>query len=158
MKTLQEQLVAAIKSSHTFFKNSTDCLEESDSEFAPQPGMFTTAQQVAHVAQAIEWFVSGAFNPKGFSMDFENAEKQVRQVKSLQLAREWLDRATSTAIETFSTKSETELNSPLPAGPIMGGEPVHHVVASMVDHAAHHRGALTVYARLRSRVPGMPYA
>lgn len=52
--------------------------------------------------------------------------------------------------------SEAELAAPMAENPILSG-PVHHVVAAIVDHTAHHRGALTVYARLRGQVPAMPY-
>ena len=31
------------------------------------------------------------------------------------------------------------------------------IVAAMADHTSHHRGALTVYARLRGKTPAMPY-
>ena len=39
----------------------------------------------------------------------------------------------------------------------MGGQPVSDVFWGLVDHTAHHRGALTVYARLLGKVPPMPY-
>jgi len=32
------------------------------------------------------------------------------------------------------------------------------VINAIVDHTAHHRGALSVYARLPGKVPMMPYA
>ena len=35
--------------------------------------------------------------------------------------------------------------------------PVVAIVGGIEDHTAHHRGALTVYARLLDRVPPMPY-
>ena len=37
-------------------------------------------------------------------------------------------------------------------------EPRLGVVSGIVDHTAHHRGSLAVYARLRGKVPPMPYA
>jgi uncharacterized damage-inducible protein DinB len=39
----------------------------------------------------------------------------------------------------------------------MGGQPRHSIIGALIDHTAHHRGALTVYARLLSKVPPMPY-
>jgi uncharacterized damage-inducible protein DinB len=39
----------------------------------------------------------------------------------------------------------------------MGGLPRHSVVSALMDHTAHHRGALTVYARLLGKVSPMPY-
>ena len=39
----------------------------------------------------------------------------------------------------------------------MGGQPIGDIVWSIVEHTAHHRGALTVYSRLLGKVPIMPY-
>jgi uncharacterized damage-inducible protein DinB len=39
----------------------------------------------------------------------------------------------------------------------MGGLPRYAIVSALTDHTAHHRGALTVYARLLGLVPPMPY-
>ena len=83
----------------------------------------TTAQQVAHAAQTIDWFMEGAFGPAGFSMDFESMAKVVAQVKSLQAAREWFDKSVASASATLGAKSDADLLTPLPPGPIMGGMP-----------------------------------
>ena len=40
---------------------------------------------------------------------------------------------------------------------IMGGAPRLAIFGAINDHTAHHRGALTVYARLNGIVPPMPY-
>ena len=39
----------------------------------------------------------------------------------------------------------------------MSGAPRLAVVSGIVDHTAHHRGALSVYCRLLNKVPPMPY-
>jgi uncharacterized damage-inducible protein DinB len=39
----------------------------------------------------------------------------------------------------------------------MGGLPKKSIFGGITDHTAHHRGALTVYARLKGIVPPMPY-
>lgn len=140
-----------------FFDRSTRALTEEDSSFVPAEGMWTAAQQVAHVAQTVEWFVEGAFAPGGFSMDWEGMDKKIRAVTSLAEARAWLDRAVATASARIESTSEEEWAAPLPPGPIMGGMPRFVIFGSMTDHTAHHRGALTVYARLRGKVPPMPY-
>jgi len=146
-----------LRSIRECFERSTSCLEEADSAFAPRPGMFTAAQQVAHAAQAVEWFVEGAFRPEGFSIDFGAMDTRVRKVTSLAEARSWLARAFDRAAEAFGSRGLDELAAPLPPGPIMGGAPRSNVIAAISDHTAHHRGALTVYARLLDRVPAMPY-
>jgi uncharacterized damage-inducible protein DinB len=119
--------------------------------------MFTTAQQVAHVAQTLDWFLEGAFRPEGFDMNFEEHIKAVMAVDSLKVARDWADKSFKTFIEKIGSLSPEELMEPLPAGPVMGGAPRMVVVGACVDHTAHHRGALTVYARLQGLTPAMPY-
>jgi uncharacterized damage-inducible protein DinB len=39
----------------------------------------------------------------------------------------------------------------------MGGQPISDIVWGMVEHTAHHRGALTVYSRQLGKIPVMPY-
>ncbi len=140
-----------------YFDRSTRVLAEADSAYAPQEGMFTVAQMVAHVAQTVDWFVDGAFAPEGFSMDFEAMDKQVRAVTSLDHAREWFGRAVAKAKTAVESKPESEWHAPLPPGPIMGGLPRAAVLGACMDHTAHHRGALTVYSRMLGKVPPMPY-
>jgi uncharacterized damage-inducible protein DinB len=154
MKT--EIFVAELKAAQEFFNRSTRCLTEEDSAFAPVPGTWTVAQQVAHAAQTVDWFFEGAFRTEGFDMDFEKAGADVARVQSLTEARAWLDRAFERAIADLSARTPEELREPLPEG-IMGGQPRAAIVGSLMDHTAHHRGALTVYARLLGRVPAMPY-
>lgn len=154
---MNDLLLAQLTLIEEYFGRSTRALTEEDSQFAPHPGMFTAAQQIAHTAQTIEWFVDGAFAPGGFSMDFETAEKEVRAVTSLEAARTWMARACTHARAALASHSAEEWNTPLPPGPIMGGAPRSAIFSSIADHTAHHRGALTVYTRLRGKVPPMPY-
>jgi uncharacterized damage-inducible protein DinB len=153
-----EILVAELRSTKEYFDRSTRCLTEEDSSFSPGEGTWTVAQQVGHVAQTVDWFVEGAFRPEGFDMDCEKMNAQVTQVRSLGEARAWLDAAFGRAIEFLGARTPEELAQPLPEGGVMGGAPRFAIVSALADHTAHHRGALTVYARLRGRVPAMPYA
>jgi uncharacterized damage-inducible protein DinB len=141
-----------------FFDRSTRALTEEDSNFQPYEGAFTAAQQVAHTAQTIDWFFEGAFRPEGFDMDFESGMKEMMKVTSLAAAREMLDKSFAKALETTQAKSAEEWAACMPPNPIMGETPRFVIIGSLVDHTAHHRGALTVYARLRGKVPPMPYA
>ncbi len=154
----KEAMLRGLSSMKEYFERSTRVLEEADSAFTARPGMFSTAQLVAHVAQTIEWFVEGAFAPGGFDTDFETLDKQTRTTTSLKAARQRLDRACAEALKAVETHTEAEWAQPLPAGPIMGGEPRWAIFPAITDHTAHHRGALTVYARLLGKVPLMPYA
>jgi len=148
---------AQLMASQDFFHRSTRVLEEADSQFSPHEGMMTVAQQVAHAAQTLDWFVEGASRPEGFNLDFAVHAKAVAGVTSLAAAREWMDKAYGNAIQFLRRRSPEELARPLPAGPVMGGQPVSEIVWAMVEHTAHHRGALTVYSRLLGKVPPMPY-
>lgn len=143
--------------SKEFFERSTRVLEEADSKFHPKEGMMTVAQQVAHTAQTLDWFIEGASRPEGFDLDFEKIMKQIQSVESLTAARKALDESFAKAIQYLRSRTAAELAAPLPPGPIMAGQPISCVVWAMVEHTAHHRGALTVYARLLGKVPAMPY-
>lgn len=154
---MKEQLLAQLGADQEFFNRSTGALTEEDSAFAPAEGMFTAAQQVAHAAQTIDWFIEGAFRPEGFDMDFEAAEAKVRAVTSLDAARAQLSAAIENARQAIQSHSEEEWRQPLPEGPVMGGVPRVGIFGGITDHTAHHRGALTVYARLQGKTPPMPY-
>lgn len=155
--SLAKQALVELNAAHEFFTRSTRNLVEAQSTFAPVPGMMTTAQQVAHAAQTIDWFVEGAFRPEGFSQDWEAQGKVVATYTSLAAARGWFEKAIANAKAVIGSKSDADLMAPLPAGPIMGGAPRMAIIGSITDHTAHHRGALTVYARLNGVVPPMPY-
>ena len=143
--------------SQDFFNRSTRVLEEADSHFAPAAGMMTVAQQVAHAAQTLDWFVKGATRPEGFDLDFAKHAQEVGAVTSLAAARSWLEKSYAGAVAFLRSQSADDLARPLPAGPVMGGQPVSDIVWAMVEHTAHHRGALTVYSRALGKVPVMPY-
>ncbi|MFN7924244.1 MAG: DinB family protein [Bryobacteraceae bacterium] len=155
--SLAQQCLAELASSREFFNRSTRNLTEALSGYAPADGLMTTAQQVAHVAQTVDWFMEGAFRPEGFGMDFDAMMKSVFAVTSLAAARAWYEKAIASASSTLGAKSDAELMTPLPAGPIMGGAPRMAIISALVDHTAHHRGVLTMYARLNGIVPPMPY-
>jgi len=148
-------LVQQLQASKEFFDRSTRCLTEDDSGFAPAEGLWTVAQQVAHIAQTVDWLIDGGFG-SGFDMNFEKHARETAQVTSLADARARLERAYQRAIDTVTTKSEAELAEALPENPFMKG-PRCSVIEGVIDHTAHHRGALTVYSRLRGHTPAMPY-
>jgi uncharacterized damage-inducible protein DinB len=143
--------------SQDFFARSTRVLEEADSAFRPQEGMMTVAQQVAHTAQTLDWFIEGASRPEGFDLDFEKHAKALDAVTSLTAARQTLATAYAKAVAFLRSRSAEDLARPLPPGPVMGGQPITDIVWAMVEHTAHHRGALTVYSRQLGKVPPMPY-
>lgn len=143
--------------SQDFFERSTRVLDEADSGFRPQEGMMSVAQQVAHTARTLDWFVEGASRSEGFDLDFAKHAKALEGVNSLAAARGMLDAAYANAIHFLRSRSPQDLARPLPPGPVMGGQPISDIVWAMVEHTAHHRGALTVYSRQLGKVPPMPY-
>jgi len=154
---LKDKIIGQLKVDQAFFNRSISVLEEKDSAFAPQEGMFTVANQIAHVGETVNWFIHGVFSPGGFDMNFQEHEARVRAIETLSEARKCLDDAFGRAVEVVSSKTDEELLAPLPEGPIMGGMPRMAVFSGITDHTAHHRGALTVYTRLLGKVPEMPY-
>ena len=90
-------------------------------------------------------------------MNFEEHIRDVMKVTSLTAARAWFTKSIADAKAVIATKGDAELMAPLPDGPVMGGAPRIAIVSGINDHTAHHRGALTVYARLSGKVPPMPY-
>ena len=156
-KTQTYDFASQLLASQDFFNRSTRVLEEADSQFAPHEGMMTAAQQVAHAAQTLEWFIHGATRPEGFDLDFAAHGKELAAVTSLAAARARMDKAYANAVAFLRSRSAEELASPLPAGPVMGGQPISDIVWAMVEHTAHHRGALTVYSRALGKTPPMPY-
>jgi uncharacterized damage-inducible protein DinB len=156
-KPLSYDFANQLLASQDFFARSTRVLEEADSGFRPQESQMTAAQQVAHVAQTLDWFIEGASRPEGFDLDFEKHAKALGSVTSLAAARQALEAAYANAIQFIRSRSPEELAGPLPPGPVMGGQPISDIIWSMVEHSAHHRGALTVYSRLLGKVPPMPY-
>ena len=155
--TLAKNALTGLDSAHQYFSRSTRLLGESHSTFSPVPGMMTAAQQVAHAAHTIDWFIEGAFRPEGFDTNWEAHATVVNGYTSLTAARAWFDKSIAEAKATVATKADAELLVPLPAGVVMGGAPRVAIFGAITDHTAHHRGALTVYARLQGLVPPMPY-
>jgi len=154
---MSSDFAGQLLASKDFFERSTRVLDEADSRFRPCDGMMTVAQQVAHAAQTLDWFVEGVTRAERFDLDFEKHARETAKVTSLAAARQALAAAFENAVQFIRSQSPEDLARPLPAGPIMGGQPVSDVVWAMVEHTAHHRGALTVYSRLLGKVPPMPY-
>ena len=81
----------------------------------------------------------------------------VLAVNSLSSAREWFEKAVTHAISHFEAQSDAELVALIPPGPVLGGMPCIGIILEIVEHTAHHRGALTAYARMNGLVPQDPY-
>ena len=150
-------LVKELESTLKFFNTTLSIFEPADAGFAPRPELYTVAGHVAHVADSVDWFIEGRFG-EGWNMEFEALIAKARAVDSLDEAKAWLDRAFANAVVVVGAASDKELFEPIPDTGIMGGAPRSAVVSGIVDHTAHHRGSLAVYARLIGKVSPMPYS
>jgi uncharacterized damage-inducible protein DinB len=153
---MSDALVQDLKSTHKFFKTTLSVFDAADEGFAPSPELYSVAGQVAHAADTVDWFMEGAFG-EGWDMDFDAAIAGAKKVTSLKKAIAEFDRAFEDAISVIGSKSDKELMEPIADTSIMGGAPRLAVISAIVDHTAHHRGSLAVYARLVGKVPLMPY-
>lgn len=154
---LKDGLINKLDSTEAFFDKTISVCEESDSEFKPAEGMYTLAQQVAHVAQTVDWFLDGMFSDRGFDLNFEAHHKVILMQKSLQESKKWLARSFEEFRQKIQKVDDEVLKERLPPGPIMGGVPRYIIVGALSDHTAHHRGSLSVYIRLTGKTPPMPY-
>lgn len=150
-------MLSEVKQSLEYLERSSAALTEEDSLFTPQTGMFTAAQQFAHIGHTVHWLLDGAFSPKGFDMDFEKHAKDISKVTSIAKGREIVRAAYAAAMEAIEHKSDSEWTAPIAPGPVMGGDPRFSALFGVIEHTAHHRGALSVYSRLAGKVPAMPY-
>src|SRR4051812_35133388 len=108
----RKEIRIVLANSEEFFERSTRCLTEAESNFAPREGLFTAAQQMAHAAHSIEWFLEGARGE--FDLDFEKHDREIRQINSLMEARRWMARAWDKARRYLDECSDELLMQPLP--------------------------------------------
>ncbi len=154
---VSEGLVKELESTQKFFNTTVSVFEPDDAGFAPYPELYTVAGHIAHSAYSIDWFIEGAFGD-GWDMDFEGLIAKAKEVTSLQEATEWLDRSFVNATAVVGKASDEVLFESIPDTRIMEGAPRLAVVSGIVDHTAHHRGSLAVYARLIGKEPPMVYS
>lgn len=154
---MKHQLILELRATNDFLMRSVDCFAEEDSQYAPQSEMLTVAQHIAHAAYTVEWFLEGMVRDSGFDLDFESHWEGPKRCNSIAEAKSWFSKSIEQAVKSIEAMPKEELFMPIAAGPVMGGQPRYAVVTAIADHSAHHRGALTVYARLKGYTPSMPY-
>jgi uncharacterized damage-inducible protein DinB len=155
---IKEHLLRELRESERFFLNTVSCLSEEDSLFRPKDESFNVAGQVAHAALSIRWFIEGAFEREdGFDMDFAAHQIEVSKHQSFTESIALLKYEFDYAKGVIATKSEDDLTATLPKGEVMSEQPRWSAILGVLEHTAHHRGALAVYARLLGKVPSIPY-
>ncbi len=155
--SMAQGLVMELESTLKFFKTTISVLEPEDAGFAPSSELYTVAGHIAHAADSVDWFIEGGFG-EGWDMEFDALIAKAKGVTTLEDAVGWMDRAFANAIEIVGAASDATLIESIPDTRIMNGAPRMAVVTGIVDHTAHHRGSLAVYARLLGKVPEMPYS
>ena len=85
------------------------------------------------------------FREDGFDLNFEAMVARSQQQTDSDKAKEMVRDAFAFARDTIGAQPDESLFTPLPDGPIMAGAPRLAIVSAIVDHTAHHRGALAVY-------------
>lgn len=154
--SLKSEALADIDGSRVFFDNTTRVLEEQHAGYTATPESMTVAQQVAHVAQTIDWFREGGFEDR-WRMDFEAIGAELGQVHSLAEARRMLGEAWDRLRTAVEHMPEEKLAEDIAENPILCRRPRSYTITGIMDHTAHHRGSLAVYARLAGKTPAMPY-
>ncbi len=174
--------VRKLRMHREFFHRTLECFRDEDAGFRVAPGTMTAAGQVLHAAAAIEFFLSGTFGmfegwspmsqrQRGFvdmswtqgtnsgPEEKSTAPEMEEAGRSLKKAMEFFDRSMDSASAMFGARTLEELvQVPLPANPIFPPWfTAAHVFEIMIDHTAHHRGALAQYARGLGLEPKIPY-
>ncbi|WP_164017602.1 DinB family protein [Pyxidicoccus trucidator] len=174
-----------IRAHKQFFRRTLQAFQDQDAAFQPRPGMLSVAGHVHHVTAGLELFLAGVFpamerfqgrewksrrgegqvwlglGPGFTSMEWtkvsnENLSGGSDAESPLAFALRAFDETMDLAAELYGQLSREELLLPLPENPIRLRTP-QEALEIMIDHTAHHRGALAQYARLLDREPKIPY-
>ncbi len=155
---LQDGLLAQLNTAEQFFLKTIEGFTQDNALFKPQDDLYTVTAHIDHTAHTVSWFIDGAFrNETGFDLDFEQMIEDSHNKTDFAAAKTRLKEAFADARNIIQAQSDENLMTALPDGPIMGGAPKLAIIPGIVDHTAHHRGALAVYCRLLGKVPAMPY-
>lgn len=153
-----EALIRIVDEAEVYFGRSTAGFVEADSRWAPAPGALSVAGHFLHTARTLEWFVEGVFTDSGWNMNFGSFMKEDEEAPSVEAARARMVSAFELLRKTLRAQTPGSLGQLLPPDdPIFPGLPKGAVIEGIIDHTAHHRGALTVYARLLGKPSKMPY-
>ncbi|MBQ4849986.1 DinB family protein [Pseudoalteromonas sp. MMG012] len=166
-----------------FFCRTMDVFEDKDLNYRPQVGMLSVKGQVLHVVGSLELFVSAYFSKFSHMAEVKHESFRPAELWSgdsqpvIDLA--WAERADRTHYEInlsvddvldiftktmfyirdlFAMLSLEQLQEPIGENTLVPSYfDGYGVVEMMLDHTAHHRGALAQYARLLGYSPKIPY-
>ncbi|QDE68256.1 MULTISPECIES: DinB family protein [Myxococcus] len=174
--------VQKLRKHREYFHRTLECFRDGDASFRLTQESMTAAGQVLHAAAAIEYFLSGLFGTfegwstmsqrqRGFvdmswaqsantSPQERNDTPELQEAgRSLKKAAELFDRSMDSASAMFGARTMEELTqAPLLPNPLFPPWfTAAQVFELMLDHTAHHRGALSQYARGLGLEPKIPY-
>jgi len=152
---MKKGIISNLQSQRKFFMNTISCFNEDDSSFKPSDEIYTVAQHIGHAAETYDWFINGAFGD-AFDLNFDNYAEHMNKYTSIEECIKEFNAAIDRAIAKFEEYTEEDLREKITSEP-MKGAPKLAIVYALGDHTAHHRGALSVYARLLGKTPKMPY-
>ncbi len=174
-----------IRAHKQFFRRTLQAFEEQDAAFQPRPEMLSVAGHIHHVIAGLELFLAGVFpamerfqgrewrsrrgegqtwlglGPGFTSMEWTKVSNEDLSGADggeapLAFALRAFEETMDLAAELYGQLSRQELLMMLPENPIQLRTP-QEALEIMLDHTAHHRGALAQYARLLDREPKIPY-
>jgi len=155
-----EALMQRLKSTKAYLDQSTSDLTEQNSSFRPTEDSLTVAQQFAHVALVIDWFVEGGFGDGFGENDYAKMptfDDALENIKSLAGARSLCAQSFSNAIRVVGSKTPQQVSELMPENSIMGAAPRMNIVHAIEDHTVHHCGVLNVYSRMCGIAPPMSH-
>lgn len=167
-----------------FFHRTIACFRPEEGSFQPRPDMLSVNGQILHVTAAIELFLSGlfvafkrlrsetlvslrgegeawiglssGFTDMGWTEQASLEHEASGPARSMEAALAAFDGTMDIAASVFSELTSEDMVQPLAQNPLDLRTP-QHVLEILLDHTAHHRGALAQYARLLGHDPSIPY-
>jgi len=152
---MREDIVRRVEEARHNFLRVVEPLDESNSSYCPTPDMWTAAEQVFHAGSGINWFREGIFGA-GFAEAHEAHAKDESEAKSLKHAVDHFNGAMDLLIDALNKVDDSVFKEPVPEDAPINGKK-GDVISNILDHTAHHRGALQTYVRLLGKTPNSPY-
>lgn len=160
-----------------FFRRALSCFSEADAGYRPRPDMLSVVGHIHHTTASIELMLSGILRAFPRFADRRYASRRPG-MDWQDWGMEWVQRANrdnvladltlATALrafdetmdivgEVFGALTAEELQQPLADNPMRLPSAFAVLYFGIFDHTAHHRGALSQYARLLGKEPRIPY-
>lgn len=177
MNDKSHAIINQVNKHKEFFNRTISCFSEEDAGFQPRQDMLSVVGHINHVTAGMELMLSGIFkefkrfqgrqyvskrpgsNWSEWNMEWTKTSNQDprQEDRSLSTARKAFNETMDIVQEVFVNLSAEELMKPFSANPMRLVMPWAVLQVGIFDHTAHHRGALSSYARLCGKEPKIPY-